>query len=50
MDVLENIELKRSERIKELLSHLPDDRTEKMLLELMSFTRVIKFNPKIKKD
>lgn len=40
MDVLENIELKRSERIKELLSHHADDRTEKMLLELMSFTRV----------
>jgi hypothetical protein len=40
MDVLENIELKKSERIKELLFHPPEDRTDKMLLELMSFTRV----------
>lgn len=42
MNVLEGIELKRSERIRELLEHHPEERTEKILLELMSFTRVFK--------
>jgi len=42
MNVLEGIELKKSERIKELLQHPPEERTDKILLELMSFTRVKK--------
>lgn len=42
MNVLDGIELKRSERIKELLEKPPEKRTDKVLLELMSFTRVIK--------
>jgi hypothetical protein len=41
MNALESIEFKKIERIKELLSYPPEKRTEKMFLEIMSFTKVI---------
>ncbi len=55
MNFFESLEMKKIERIKELLESPSQDRTDKMLLELMSFTRVNKklnfnltqfFNPK----
>lgn len=41
MKSLDSHELKKIERIKELLTYPSNQRTDKMLLELMSFTRVI---------
>jgi hypothetical protein len=40
MNYFESIEMKKIERIKELLSYKDDERTDKMLLEIMSFTKV----------
>jgi hypothetical protein len=40
MNHLDALEMKKIDRIKDLLETDPEDRTEKMLLELMSFTRV----------
>lgn len=42
MNVLDGMEQKKAERIKDLLTHPPEERTDKMLLEIMSFTRVKK--------
>jgi hypothetical protein len=45
MNFLETLELKKIERVKELLEIPSNQRNEKMLLELMSFTRVkLNFN------
>lgn len=43
MNALESFEAKKIMRVKELLSHPSEKRNEKMLLEIMSFTKVIKF-------
>ena len=40
MNFYETLEMKKTERIKELLDFPSVERTDKMLLELMSFTRV----------
>lgn len=40
MNVLDIIEIKKVERMKDLLSYSPNQRTEKMLLEIMAFTKV----------
>lgn len=42
-DLAQTLELKKIDHIKDLLSKQPQDRTEKDLLELMSFTRVFIF-------
>jgi hypothetical protein len=39
---LDEIEAKRIEKIKECLSYPSEQRTERMLLNLMSLTKVIK--------
>jgi len=41
MNFSETLEMKKTERIKELLEFPSVERTDKMLLELMSFTKVI---------
>lgn len=40
MNALEAIEIKKIERIKELLSFPAEKRNEKILLEIMCFTKV----------
>lgn len=42
MTNLDPYEMKKIERVKELLEVPSEQRTERMLLELMSFTRVCK--------
>jgi len=46
MDSMENLEYKRADRIKNILSIPKDKRTEKQLLELMNFTNVKKIRNK----
>jgi len=41
MNVVESLEMKKTDRIKEMLDYPCEERTDKMLLELMSFTKVI---------
>lgn len=40
MNYIESLEMKKIERVKELLEYPSYERNDKMLLELMSFTRV----------
>jgi hypothetical protein len=43
MNKLDDIDLKKTEKLKECLMHPPEQRSEKVLLNLMSLTKVNNF-------
>lgn len=40
MNIIDHMENKKTERMKEILLYPPNKRTNKMLLEIMNFTKV----------